>query len=84
MTEERAPYHVRQEPTIDRAHEHLYRVAFGNKNIVRFCERCGRTWLITELHDILYPHRSVYSWTEVLEEAEAREKLTGAEQEQRS
>ncbi len=80
MTEERAPYHVAQEP----AHEHLFRVAFGNKNIVRFCERCGRTWLITQLQDLLHPNRSVYCWTEVFEEAEAREKLVGAEQEQRS
>ncbi len=78
MTEERAPYHVGQEPTIDPVHEHLFRVAFGNTNILRFCERCERTWLIRELHDILYPNRSVYCWTEVLEEAEAREKLTGA------
>ena len=76
MTEERAPYHVGQEP----AHEHLFRVVFGNKNIVRFCERCGQTWLITVLQDILHPNRSVYCWSEVLEEAEAREKLVGADE----
>ncbi len=42
MIEERAPYHVEQEPAKE-SHEHLYRVAAGNKTIVRFCERCGRT-----------------------------------------
>jgi hypothetical protein len=76
MTEERAPYHVEQEPAPESAdehpkalrsyfiepepapeqesaHEHLYRVVVGNKTIVRFCERCGRTWLTSELRDIL-------------------------------
>ena len=79
MTEEHIPYHVTPEPTQESTHEHLYRVALGNKNIVRFCERCGRTWLITQLQDILHPSHSVYCWTEVLDEAEAREKLTGTE-----
>ena len=77
MTEERIPYHV--EPTQESTHEHLFRVVSGNKNIVRFCERCGQAWLITQLQDILHPSRSVYCWTEVLEEAEAREKLTEAD-----
>jgi hypothetical protein len=107
MTEERAPYHVEQEPApesvpehqktlrsyfiepepakaAESTHEHLYRVVAGNKTIVRFCERCGRTWLVTELRDLLHNNRFVYTWSEVLEEAEAREKLIGAEQEHRS
>ncbi len=75
MSEEHIPYHVEQENT----HEHLYRVALSNKNIVRFCECCGRTWLITQIQDILHPSHFVYCWTEVLEEAEAREKLAGTE-----
>ncbi|MFL5591010.1 MAG: hypothetical protein ACJ8DI_25630 [Ktedonobacteraceae bacterium] len=79
MTEEHVPYQVTPEPTQESAHEHLYRVAVSNKNIVRFCERCGQTWLITQLQDMLHPSRSVYCWTEVLEEDEAREKLTGTE-----
>ena len=79
MTEEHAPYHVEHETAQESAHEHLYRVACSNKNIVRFCERCGQTWLITQLQDILHPSRSVYCWTEVLDEAEAREKLASAE-----
>ncbi len=86
MTEERAPYHVEQEPAPaqESAHEHLYRVAVGNKTIVRFCERCGRTWLVAELRDILHHGHFVYYWSEVFEEDEAREKLVGAEEVQRS
>ena len=74
MTEERAPYHVEQEPAgaQESANEHLFRVVVGNKLVVRFCERCGRTWLTTELRDILHSNRFVYTWSEVLEEAEAR------------
>jgi hypothetical protein len=64
MTEERGSYHVEQEPTKE-SHEHLYRVAVGNKTIVRFCERCGRTWLVTELRDILHHGHFVYTWSEV-------------------
>lgn len=79
MTEERIPYQVGQEPTQESAHEHLYRVAVGNKIAIRFCERCGQAWLISQLQDILHPSRSVYCWTEVLEEDEAREKLTRAD-----
>ncbi len=79
-------YFIEQEPVkaAESAHEHLFRVVFGNKTIVRFCERCGRTWLVTELRDILHNNRFVYTWSEVLEEAEAHEKLIGAEQEHRS
>ncbi len=79
MTEECTPYDVEQGPAQESAHEHLYRVAAGNKNIVRFCERCGQTWLMTQLQDMLHPRRTVYCWTEVLEEDEAREKLASAE-----
>ena len=59
MTEERAPYHVGQEPAEaqESTHEHLFRVVVGNKLVVRFCERCGRTWLTTELRDILHSNR---------------------------
>ena len=81
-TKESAPEHQKTlrayiiEPAPEQeSHEHLYRVVVGNKTIVRFCERCGRTWLVTELRDILHNSRFVYTWSEVLEEAEAREKL---------
>ncbi len=84
MTEERASYHVGQEPAQESAHEHLYRVVVGNKLVVRFCERCGRTWLTTELRDILHNNRFVYCWSEVLEEAEAHEKLIPTEEQPRS
>ena len=103
MSEERAPYHVEQDPTEaqesapepqktlrsyfiepepaseqESIHDHLFRIVFGNKTIVRFCERCGRTWLVTELRDILHSSRFVYTWSEVLEEAEAHKKLMEA------
>lgn len=73
-------YFVEPEPAPEpeSAHEHLYRVAVGNKTIVRFCERCGRTWLVTELRDLLHPSHTVYCWSEVLEEAEAHKKLMEA------
>ncbi len=78
MSEERAPYHVEQEQA-DACHEHLFRVAVGNKFVVRFCERCGRTWLTTQLRDMLHSNRFVYCWSEVFEEAEAHEKLAEAD-----
>lgn len=56
----------------------------GNKTIVRFCERCGRTWLALELRDILHHGHFVYYWEPVFEEDEAREKLVGTEEVQRS
>ncbi|HET8851709.1 MAG TPA: hypothetical protein VFN02_04225 [Ktedonobacteraceae bacterium] len=73
-------YFVEPEPASEQesAHEHLYRVVAGNKTIVRFCERCGRTWLVTELRDILHHGHFVYTWSEVLEEAEAHKKLMEA------
>jgi hypothetical protein len=84
MTEERVPYQAEQEPVPESAHEHLYRVVVGNKLVVRFCERCGRTWLTTELRDILHSNRFVYTWSELLEEAEVHEKLIPAEEQPRS
>ncbi len=83
MSEEQAPYHTEQEPAEAGTHEHLYRVVVGNKTIVRFCERCGRTWLVTELRDILHNSRFVYTWSEALEEAAAREKLIPTEEKPR-
>jgi hypothetical protein len=78
-------YFIEPEPaeTAKSAHEHLFRVVVGNKQVVRFCERCGRTWLTTELRDILHTNRFVYTWSEVLEEAEANEKLNSPEEQPR-
>ncbi len=74
-------YFIEQKPAkaAESVHEHLFRVVAGGKTIVRFCERCGRTWLVTELRDILHNSRFVYTWAEVLEEAEAHEKLMQAD-----
>jgi hypothetical protein len=79
-------YFVEPEPAPEQesTHEHLYRVVVGKKLVVRFCERCGRTWLTTELRDILHSNRFVYTWSEVLEEAEAHEKLIPTEEQPRS
>jgi hypothetical protein len=74
MTEEQAPYHVSQDPAEVSAHEHLYRVVFGNKIALRFCERCGKSWLLSELRDLISNH-SGYEWSEILEEAASRETL---------
>ncbi len=74
MTEERAPYHVEQEPARDRAHAHLYRVVFGNTIALRFCERCGKAWLLQEVRDLI-SNRSVYEWGEVQEPGTSQEKI---------
>ncbi len=76
MTEEQVLRHyVIEPPPVQESHEHLYRVVAGGKTIVRYCERCGRTWLVTELRDLVTTSRFVYTWAEVLEETEAHEKL---------
>jgi len=70
-------YFVEPEPVPEpeSAHEHLYRVVFGNKIAIRFCERCGKSWLLSEVRDLVH-NRSVYEWSEILEEAAARETPT--------
>ena len=86
MTEEKALLHyvIGEQPAQEIAHEHLFRVAVGNKLVVRFCEQCGRTWITTQLRDILHSNRFVYCWSEVFEEAEAHEKLSQAEEQPQS
>lgn len=72
MSEHQQPYELTPATT---DHEHLYRVAVGGKSIVRYCERCGRTWLVTQLQDVFHPAHSEYIWTEVLDEAQASQRL---------
>ncbi len=81
MTEEGTRYYFIEEPAPEQksSHEHRYRVAVGNKTIVRFCKLCGRSWLVAELRDILLHSHFVYYWSEIFEEAEAREKLAGTD-----
>jgi hypothetical protein len=56
--------------------EHVYRVVAGGKTVVRYCEECGKTWLMTVLQDLIYPSHQVYTWAEILEADVAREKLS--------
>ncbi len=44
-----------------------------------YCERCGRTWLISELRDLLHPGRPMYTWSEVLEVLDVGEKSATCE-----
>ncbi len=60
MSEEKTPYHVAFEPQPEDAHEHLYHVAIGGKLAIRFCERCGKAWV---LHNMM-----AYAWSEVREQ----------------
>jgi hypothetical protein len=76
MTAERVPYHVGQEPAPEQesAHEHLFRVVFGKAIAIRFCERCGKTWLLQEVRDLIH-NRSVYEWDEVQEPGTRQENI---------
>lgn len=83
MSEERAPYNtspLRVYPIDDQAqpspvaHQHQYRFLAAGKRVIRFCEQCGRSWMIAEIHDLV-SSRTVPCWTEVLEEDAARDKL---------
>ncbi len=46
MSEEKTPDYVASEPQPEDTHEHLYRVAIGGKLAIRFCERCGKAWVL--------------------------------------
>jgi len=68
-------YFIEQEPVPEQAspHKHLYRVVFGNALAIRFCERCGKAWLLQEVRDLISNH-SVYEWSEVQEPGTIEEK----------
>ena len=59
MSEEKAPYRAGE-------HQHTYRVTSGEAGAVRFCERCGKAWMMQELRDLL-SNRLVYRWAEIQE-----------------
>lgn len=63
-------------PAQGSTHEHLYRVVIGEKAIVRYCERCGRTWLAAEWPELLQPKNAAY-WIAVREPTEISGKRTG-------
>ncbi len=68
-------YFVEEEPVPEQesAHEHLFRVVFGKAIAIRFCERCGKAWLLQEVRDLI-SNRSVYEWSEVQEPGMSQEK----------
>lgn len=68
MAEEQVSRHyvIEQQPAQERPHKHRYRVVFGNAIAMRFCERCGKAWLLQEVRDLI-SNRSVYEWGEVHE-----------------
>ena len=51
-------------------HKHLYRVTAGRTGIVRWCERCGKAWIMQALVDILDNRTKQYLWKRVEEESE--------------
>ncbi len=44
-------YFIEPEPAPEQesVHEHLFRVVFGKAIAIRFCERCGKAWLLQEI-----------------------------------
>ncbi len=74
MTEERSLYTVGSAPAEDTPHTHQFRFVASNKVVVRYCEQCGRSWVVSEVHELIH-NRPLLAWVEILEEAVAREKL---------
>jgi hypothetical protein len=72
MTEERAPY---DSSSPDPDHQHHFQFVASNKHVIRYCDRCGRSWMIGEIRNIVN-NRTLPCWTEILEEDAAWEKLT--------
>lgn len=76
-------YFIESEPASEQesAHEHLFRVVFGKAIAIRFCERCGKAWLLQEVRDLISNH-SVYEWSEV-QEPSTRQESSPAETDSR-
>jgi hypothetical protein len=51
-------------------HKHLYRVRASRSGIVRWCERCGATWIMQALVDIIDNRTKQYVWKRVDEDSE--------------
>jgi hypothetical protein len=51
-------------------YKHLFRVTAGRSGIVRWCERCGATWIMQALVDILDNRTKSYLWKRVDEDSE--------------
>jgi hypothetical protein len=62
MSEEQAPHQAGK-------HQHTYRVTSGEAGVVRFCERCGKAWVMQELRDLV-TNKMVYQWAEIWESAQ--------------
>ncbi len=75
MTEERAPYDAGQDNAPGADHAHHFQFVASNKHVIRYCNRCGRSWMIGELHELIRD-RTIPCWTEILEEAATRDKLS--------
>lgn len=72
MTEKRAPYETGQPD--DHAHTHRFHFVASNKHVIRYCESCGRSWVLAEARDVV-SNRTVTCWTEIVEEAVAGDRL---------
>lgn len=53
---------------IEDSHVHLYRVAIGSP-IIRWCERCGKSFLLQQRHDQMQDTVS-YTWVAIEEQGE--------------
>jgi hypothetical protein len=67
-TDERGATHERRESTLSGGwtSAHLSRDALREAGAVRFCEHCGKAWVMQELRDLL-SNPLVYQWTEIEE-----------------
>ena len=35
-------------------HQHNFRVASGPVSVIRFCETCGKSWVLDDFHNVLH------------------------------
>ena len=35
-------------------HQHTYRVGVGPVSVIRFCETCGKAWVLDDFHNVLH------------------------------
>lgn len=54
---------------------HLFRIAMSHSLVLRSCEHCGRTWLLSQPSHSASSSSALPLWVEILEEEHAREKL---------
>jgi len=52
------------------SHKHRYRVTAAESFVVRWCETCGATWMMSQFHELIHDVY-FYRWTQIQEPDEA-------------